>query len=382
MNENAKPSGETVLFMTGGEITPLTTRFLFELMKSVEMRKTFKEIKIGFNSFKCLLMPQKWIKTLTDEEWHMGYMAKSSYIGTSETIDFLDNPEKIETAIKNCQALDIKWIFIAGDDECARNMSEICGKFYEKGISLAFVMPLAITGITGGDSFGLRPAVNAIVSKIENIVSNVNKKDRPCLAVEIPGKSSDYLLINTLMKLDNRKIIGDISMDDINILAIPATFEWSLEKLKKRISTSSKIQNDKAITLIIMSEGSTTLNIERKRIKFTKNDIKKIANVQTEVYSLQQSCCADEICQIKDFEEVYRVANRMADAIAKAVSNETKNFYKDQPFTIVTNSLYKEELSLIVKGPHYFAERNPRFKGIVSANKKKRGEDILLKYLP
>ena len=306
--------GNALLIYGGGLCDSANTVMRMTADQIVNTR-LFDKVFVGFNSFEAMLNPS-FIK-----EWEEGICQKATlshggFFGTCRDV-WLTEPKLRDEAIFLMKGLGIRWIFVVGGDGSARNCAEIAQDFAKKEIKIAFLMPCTVDGIEGSRSIGIRPAVRASIKIIEQLASTClntrTKFTAPGLIVELQGRNRDDILANVILKIELCKFDQKPL-----IFAIPANYDWNMEKL---ISQVNKPENEQTPVLVLASEGSTKEIISRCGLK-TYEFLQKQFVRKTRTFEIghltQMNGCTDE----DDMAEIQQMLNMSFTPMLNAIKAE------------------------------------------------------------
>lgn len=333
-----KTNKNNCLLIYGGGLCDCANLFMQEYARFLTDTGVFEKTFVGFYSFAALLNAGCYVK-----EWHAVLMEEATsayggFFGTCRKIDLTD-PVLQERAITNCQELGIEWLFVAGGDGSSRQAAEIADAFAKKGIKVAFVMPCTIDGINGGQSIGMRQAVEVSLKVIEQLsatcLQTLEGLDYPVLIVELQGRNRDDILANVLKRVRGRVSNSCLfRFAVLQIFAVPANYEWNRDALANAVNMSN------APTLILLSEGA---NIKRSELK---NLIARKCRTFEVAHLSQMNGCTNEEDQMLIRSYIASTAELWKIAI-----------HDGNPFSIV----YDEKTAKPrVEDVDYFANLNPR----------------------
>ena len=338
------------LVFYGGGLCDSAGYYIAEFAQNFKRQALFNKVYVGFYSFRCLVYSE-FVKEWSDSLYEQAQKSSGGFFGTARETNLADSkkPELMKNAIKICKSHNIKWIFLAGGDGSARQMSEIVDSFEKAGIHFVFTMPMTIDGIEGGYSFGINAAVRVSLERIKDCVSTslrtLDGNKFPALTVILQGRNRNDILANVLDKLDKMDRIGDFTKDEIDIIAIPTGCDWRKDgggRLVPKYIGESDYEMYSKPKLILVSEGA----------KFPKKgkNIEKYTQVKTRVSIVAHESQMNGLTTDADRHDIDVMIDRSMDIIRK-------NMKSKKSYTIVVNP---ENFDMYCEGPHYFAERNPR----------------------
>lgn len=329
-----KTDKKNCLLIYGGGLCDPANVFLREYARFLHNTGMFGKVFIGFYSFSAMLNTS-WVQEWDDSLKDKADNSHGGFFGTSRGID-LTNSVMQEQAIQNCKALGISWVFVAGGDGSSRQVSEIADAFEKEGIKFAFVMPCTIDGINGGQSIGMRQAVEVSLKVIEQLsatcLQTLEGLEFPVLIVELQGRNRDDILASVLKRMCSQSRFDYPLGISVDIFAVPANYEWNREALLDAVNKSHKP------TLILMSEGASIKRRDLKKLIARKCRTFEVAHLS------QMNGCTNE--DDATFIRSYIVA---ASVLWKTAVTSNK------PFTIV----YEKGIPRIEE-INYFANLNPR----------------------
>ena len=331
-----KKENGNCLFLYGGGLVDSANCFLRTIMDEVKKKNIFKHIYVGRYSFEALL-EKRFIMEWTPELKATVEQAHGGYFGTCRGVD-LTEPKLQETAIEQCKARNIKWVFVAGGDGSSRQVAEIAEGFKEKGIMVSFIMPCAVDGIEGGAALGIDMAVKTYVDLINNF-ANATLCTRDNMkfsvsAIVLQGRNRDDLLAYVLKKIVSGPVAG-LDQQFIDIFVIPANYEWDKERLIKKVESSKKP------VLLLISEGATLPKTELHKT-FSKKKVR--------IYSVGHLAQVNGSTTQEDIEGIKKLVERLIPALENGIT-------KDEPFSLVVEHDFS---SVRVEKIDYYAKLNPR----------------------
>jgi len=356
---------ENALVLYGGGLCDCAAYYISTFAKKLDERNIFNEVFVGYFSFRALTeegLIKQW-KELN------GIVEKvfPGYFGTARETDLTDLVLQ-KRAIQTCKDNGIGWIFLAGGDGSARQMSEIAESFSKEGIQWIFTMPLTIDGINGGGSLGIQAAVEASLNQIEFVSSTALRTLQgnafPGIVFELQGRNRDDILISVLDKIRCKNKFADFKLEEIDIISIPANYEWNEQELRKRLNLKVHPYGGRLCgkpVVILLSEGAS-ITMEDV-ILLGKEEGRKI-----------RSYAIGHFSQVNGFDTDKWLISDLVDEIIQIVCRKLDD---KKPFSIV----YDQDFSIPrVEKFDYFAERNPR-----SGYKQELSQDdiqLLAKYTP
>ncbi len=344
-----KVNSNALVFYGGGLCDP-AAYYIAEFTQNLKRQALFDKVYVGFYSFRCLVYSD-FIKEWSDSLYEEARKSSGGFFGSAREINLADSrkPELIKNAIKICKKLKIKWIFLAGGDGSARQMSEIVDSFEKAGIHFVFTMPMTIDGIEGGFSFGINAAVRVSIKRIIDCVSTslrtLDGNKFPALTVILQGRNRNDILANVLYNLDKMDRIGDFTKDEIDIIAIPTGCDWRKDgggRLKPQYIVESDFEMYGKPKLILVSEGAKFPNKGKNIEKYTR--------VKTRVSVVAHESQMNGFTSEGDRHDIDIM-------IVRSMNIIRKNMKRKKSYTIVINPTNFE---MYCESPHYFAEKNPR----------------------
>ncbi len=180
-----------------------------------------------------------------------------TYLSTCRKVNPADD-EWFSKILSNLKERDIKTIIIPGGDGSSRAGNVLSQRAKEEGYNLQIIfIPCTIDGIEGSDTtIGIDSAVAESYRQASLIIANAFATFNPSflgprIAInEIQGRNRNDIAVALMKKILEKRKIGKYYIDDIDLIFIPAAYDWSYHKLIKRITSSDKE------TAIIVSEGA------------------------------------------------------------------------------------------------------------------------------
>lgn len=351
---NHQKYGNALVFYGGG-LCDCAAFYMAEFCQRIKAQELFDNVYVGFYSFRCLTqigLIEEW----TEELYKKSHSVHGGYFGTARKTDLANDLVLQERAIKTCKELNVKWIFLAGGDGSSRQVAEICNVFAENGIHFCFTMPMTIDGIEGGYALGREAAVAATLKQMAEVTSTtlrtLDGNKYPGVVFELQGRNRDDILAQVLYELTcrvsvNSAGIGDFKLCDVDIIAIPANTEWSVENLKKKLHIDSNPESAEILgkpTVIFLSEGAS---IKKKEVvELAKAEGKKLRAYEIGHYSQINNCTSDYDKEI---------ITNIIDYSMRVIKDYIESGYGS--FTIVYDD---DEGAMYVQKPDYFAELNPK----------------------
>lgn len=356
MDNNIKNHNGNALLIYGGGLCDCANVFMQLLADRVSSGKCFDKTFIGFFSFEALLK-EEFIYEWNDDIRVRSEQSLGGFFGTCRGINLTD-PILQSKAIKICKDRNISWIFVGGGDGSARQVAEISEAFEKEGIKFCFTLPLTIDGIEGGASIGMDQAVKISMKCIKYIMNSClrtrNDGDFSVAIVELQGRNRDNILANVVMQLkeEQRQMVGHgytegidkiiySNVGTIDIFAVPANYEWSMEKLSKAVNKSSKP------TLVLYSEGA---KIDGRKVK--KSDFKNAFSRKTRDFAV------GHLSQVNDQTEFSMDRWDIKTIVGKIYEVISQSLQYNKSFSIVMNSIYNSKIT--TEPIDYFAKRNPK----------------------
>lgn len=332
-----KNTKKNCLLIYGGGLCDCANVFMREYAEFLHNTGVFDKTFVGFYSFAALLEADCYVKEWDDELKTCAEHAHGGFFGTCRKVDLTEEMQQ-KRAIENCKQFGIEWIFVAGGDGSSRQTAEIADAFAKEGVKVAFVMPCTIDGINGGQSIGMRQAVEVSLKYIRNMAATCLQTlegiEEPVLIVELQGRNRDDILARVLNLVQHwLSNIGPFA--DPEIFAIPANYDWDLDALTIAVNMS------KIPTLILLSEGASIKRSELKKL-------------------IARKCRSGEVAHLSQMNGLTDEEDRM---FIKSLIDRATGLWKEavdagEPFSIV----YDEEFGKPprVEAIDYFAKLNPR----------------------
>lgn len=160
--------------------------------------------------------------------------------------------------ISNLKERDIKTIILPGGDGSSRAGDVLSqrARAYKDDLQVVF-LPCTIDGIAGSDTtIGIDSAAAESYRQTSLIIANAFATFNPDfvgprIAInEIQGRNRNDISVALMDQILEKGRIGKYYVDDIDLIFIPAGYDWSYHDLIKRITSTDKE------TAIIVSEGA------------------------------------------------------------------------------------------------------------------------------
>jgi len=238
-----------VLIIHGGGLVDCSKQVLLRI--ALQLYNIFEDVYLGHFSFEALYNKKFWERYTPYYETTL-QAKRGTYFGTCR--DIIIEGDKLVRAIKLLKKEGITTIVVCGGDGSARQVHEMYQEFEKVGINIVFAVPLTIDGINGGVSLGIEQARIETVRQIENMAAtSLETRDNEkfgVLCAEIQGRNRDDITAETLKYFDVRGKVADRTLDELNLIVVPANIKTVPEKLYKAINSSEKR------TLVLLSEGA------------------------------------------------------------------------------------------------------------------------------
>lgn len=225
---------------------------------------------------------------LTDSDCYEEFSISQAKRIQSQIGTYLSTCRKVNPAddkwfyqiLSNLKERDIRTIIVPGGDGSSRAGNVLADRAREKGYNLQIIfIPCTIDGIEGSDTtIGIDSAVAESYRQTSLITANAFATFNPTfmgprIAInEIQGRNRNDIAVKVMEKITEVGKIGKYYIDDIDLIFIPAAYNWSYNKLMHRITSSGKE------TSIIISEGAKPNEIYWEDIK-GKGVGKKLENL-------------------------------------------------------------------------------------------------------
>lgn len=159
--------------------------------------------------------------------------------------------------ISNLRDKSIRTLIIPGGDGSSRAGNALVERAKQEGYEIQVVfIPCTIDGINGSDTIGIDSAVAESERQASLIIVNAFATWNPNFLgprisiVVTQGRNRNNIAVEVMKKMINRGTIGSYKIDDIDLIFIPAGYNWNYNQLIKRLVSSEKE------TAIIVSEGA------------------------------------------------------------------------------------------------------------------------------
>lgn len=153
--------------------------------------------------------------------------------------------------------LGIHKLIIPGGDGSSRAVSALIKRAKKVGYELQVIfVPCTIDGIAGSLTVGYNPAVMESFRHVLFMIPNAFATWNPSFVtpripiIEIQGRNRNDIAVGVMREISKAGSIGKYSLDDFNLIFIPAAYEWSINDLLDRIYSEDKE------TAIIVAEGA------------------------------------------------------------------------------------------------------------------------------
>ena len=346
--------GNCLVFFGGG-LCDCANYYISGLANRLNESNLFQDVYVGFYSFRCLTeegLIRKWSNRL----FEVATNSHGGFYGTARETNLVDTI-LMQKAIQRCKLHNIKWIFVGGGDGTARQISEIADSFSKEGINFVFTMPLTIDGINGGESIGINAAVNASLSLIEEVsattLRTLEANKFPWIIFELQGRNRDDILLRVLREITSYNDfsngrIGDFGKGDVQIIALPANFSWSVESLRKTMQKT----NDTSYHGILLGVPTIILISEGAKIKM--NEIKKLGEeeqIKIRSFKIGHYSQMNGFTTYGELEMINSILDKTVEII--------KDWIKFQkPYTIVFEDFERRKAK--VEDISYFGVNNPK----------------------
>lgn len=180
-----------------------------------------------------------------------------TYLSTCRNVNPVDD-QWFYKILSNLKERDIKTIILPGGDGSSRAGNVLSQRAREEGYNLQVVfLPCTIDGIEGSDTtIGIDSAAAESYRQASLIIANAFATFNPTfmgprIAInEIQGRNRNDIAVALMDQILEKGRIGKYYVDDIDLIFIPAAYDWSYHELIKRITSTAKE------TAIIVSEGA------------------------------------------------------------------------------------------------------------------------------
>lgn len=159
--------------------------------------------------------------------------------------------------ISNLKEKNIRTIMVPGGDGSSRAGNALVKRAKEEGYELQVVfIPCTIDGINDSDTIGIDSAVAESERQASLIMANAFATWNPkflgprVAIIEMQGRNRNDIAVNVMKNLIDKRTIGSYHISDIDLIFIPAGYDWSYYDLLKRVNSTGKE------TAIIVSEGA------------------------------------------------------------------------------------------------------------------------------
>lgn len=179
-----------------------------------------------------------------------------TYLSTCRNVNPADD-KWFDYIIFTLQDRDIRTLIIAGGDGSSKAGSKLAERAKKEGYEIQIVfIPCTIDGINGSDTIGIDSAIAESVKQSILIIANAFATWNPnflgprIAIIETNGRNLNHLGAGTVKKIIDIGTIGSYNVQDIDLMFIPAGYDWSYNELMEHIVSSRKE------TAIIISEGA------------------------------------------------------------------------------------------------------------------------------
>lgn len=180
-----------------------------------------------------------------------------TYLSTCRKVNPADD-QWFHKIFSNLKERDVKTIILPGGDGSSRAGNVLSQRARKEGYNLQVVfLPCTIDGIEGSDTtIGIDSAVAESYRQSSLTIANAFATFNPTfmgprIAInEIQGRNRNDIAVALMDQILEKGKIGKYSVDDIDLIFIPAGYDWSYHELIKRITSTGKE------TAIIVSEGA------------------------------------------------------------------------------------------------------------------------------
>lgn len=242
-----------VVLIHGGGLVDPSKVVLLRLARGLKFGGAYDKVFLARFSFEGLYTPQYWLEYNEQLEKELKFK-RGTWFGTCRDIDYVSNPDLFNKAVSHMKERSVDTLIVAGGDGSSRQVAETKEMFEENNIHVIFAVPLTIDGINGGESIGMEQALRETYRQTENFVATAfetkNQGKFPVVLIETQGRNRDDIMANTLKHFHEKGSVADESLNDINMLAVPATMETNFEALMSKITSNEKR------TLVFISEGA------------------------------------------------------------------------------------------------------------------------------
>lgn len=205
---------------------------------------------------------------LADEEGYEKFILEKAQQIQSQLGTYLEMCRKVDPSSKEwfnritelLKKFDIHTLFICGGDGSLRGATDFEAKCREIDFPMRIIfIPCTIDGINGSLSIGKNSAVAESIKRVEAmIVNSLATWDAGLIGprvpiIELQGRNRNDILLSVCEWLAKKEYIGRYKVSDINIICLPAGYEWSYAKLMETIINAQKP------SVIIVAEGAIPL---------------------------------------------------------------------------------------------------------------------------
>ena len=154
--------------------------------------------------------------------------------------------------------LGIHKLIVPGGDGSSRAMSDLVKRARKVGYPLQVIfVPCTIDGIAGStQTVGYNPAVAESFRHALFMIPNAFATWNPKFAtpripiIEIQGRNRNDIAVGVMREISKAGSIGKYSLDDFDLIFIPAAYKWSINDLLDRIYLEDRE------TAIVVAEGA------------------------------------------------------------------------------------------------------------------------------
>lgn len=179
-----------------------------------------------------------------------------TYLSTCRKVNPAED-KWFEKIISNLKEKSIRTIIVPGGDGSSRAGNALAQRAKKEGYEIQIVfIPCTIDGINGSDTIGIDSAVAESERQASLIMTNAFATWNPqffgprVAIIEMQGRNRNDIAVNVMKKLIDKRTIGSYHISDINLIFIPAGYDWSYYDLLKRVNSTERE------TAIIVSEGA------------------------------------------------------------------------------------------------------------------------------
>lgn len=325
--------GNVVITHGGGLVDP-SKDVLLRLASNLYSGDTYGKVFLARFSFEGLYTPEYWLE-YNEQLKHELKNKRGTWFGTCRDIDYISNPDLFNKAISCMKERGVKTLIVAGGDGSSRQVAETEEMFNKNGINVIFAVPLTIDGINGGECIGMQQALRETYRQTENFTATAfetkNSGKFPIVLIETQGRNRDDIMANTIKYFHDKGSVADESLDDICMLAVPATLETDFETLISRINSTEKR------TLVFISEGA---KIKMSQIMDSCKN-RKVRTLVIGHQSQSNNMTTDSDRKLYD--------RWLGEACWLIKFNKNKSY-----------SIVKDEFGVWIKPLEYYAKLNPR----------------------